>query len=164
MRRLLIGLALGGVAAAAGAENSALLYLSCQTTGSPDFTHVYARQPPNREQAIKDVWEAGLVRVFVERPESWVVDFQQGAISSTNDNFRYENVEINAAQMSAVRVFPSGTVETFKLDRVKGSLTLSIVIAAAEARDWKLKHGGDIPSLVSWEQQCSGSTQPPIAH
>lgn len=135
------------------------IYLKCATVSAIEITANDAySSPPNdvRQQFMSDMLEIGLIGLLAPRPESWVVNITEKNIYSPEAGSRIKLSEafIDNAQISAEHYTPYGSSSSWHLNRVTGKLVYRIFPRQEVLTLWNQKHGGALPDIWQWEQQC----------
>ena len=145
---------------------SQTIYLTCKTTAYPELNlkAIYKNLPPNaRDQFLTDAVTEGLGGIIVNKPESWSINLAESRISSPEGNGAdFTNLKTTEARIIANRTSPVGNIFTYDLNRINGKLTYQIDLADETRREWKKKHGGSLPTLWTWKQECIAATNPKI--
>lgn len=147
----------------ATSANAETLLLHCRTI---DAMNADPRQwfasPPDTDEAILQAGiEFGVAGFMVEPPTTWAIDMDARQISSPESaGHPYEKAEISSSVVSAVMVSGSGSVLTFRFNRINNQVTLRKSLDDDNRTAWKVAHGGDFPVLISFTQTCLVSVVP----
>lgn len=143
------------------------LFLTCTTTAFSGYkmSEIYKKPPKNiQEQFIIDALDLGLAGWLVNPPPTWHIDRASGAVTSPDDEMYKLKISSETVDtLEAKRVFPSGDFDRFHLNKINGKATYERSLYSADVqKSWMEKHGGKLPSLVTWSYACSAADQPKI--
>ncbi|MBL0947595.1 hypothetical protein [Brevundimonas sp.] len=160
--RFNIALASLVVLCAAPAHAETLL-LNCRTIDNlnADPRTWFASPPETTEAMLRAGFELGVAGFMVEPFTTWAIDMEARQISSPESaGPPYENAEISSSLVSAAMVSPSGSVLTFRFNRINNQVTLRKSLDEEGRTAWKVAHGRDFPVLISFTQTCSVRSVP----
>jgi len=143
------------------------LYLKCTTISVPDITiaGIYTSPPANiKEQVMHDMLEAGIMGLLLPISESWVVNISEKTIHSpeTDSSTKFNDATIEESKITADHYSTYGSNYSWHLNRVTGKLINRVFLKKETLTSWHQKHGGNLPTMWQWEQQCTGSSKPAL--
>lgn len=149
----------------AGSASAQSLYLTCKATSYPvlNFKTVYRVVPANaRNQFLGDMVVEGLAGVIVDKSESWEVNLPQGRVTPAQGSGpEFVDAAVTDIRISASTLMRMGNVQ-YDLNRITGKLTYQIHLAEEARTAWNKKHGGTLPNLWTWEQDCTATSRAKI--
>jgi hypothetical protein len=162
--RVLVGISLLMLTANSWADN---IYLTCKIKSLPDYDlrEAYKIPPALKDlqnQFLMDMIKMAMVGVIVNPSETWIVDTSKLNIHAPDESLEQNVFHSLSISAETIRGTTENGYQTFKLNRINGSLELKRYVDQSSIAKWKSEHGGTLPSFFTWTLQCVGAKNPAI--
>ena len=153
----LISITLAGLAACstAYAAAAAPIYAVCTKTASPDLStyQLYKVPPKTINEVAKDIVMGGIAGMMVEKPdqESYVIKPDLNRIDNPDGTTNFGGSRVN---MTDTLIEAISTSKIFKLNRLTGEMSITVILSNETIKAWEQAHGGKPPQIATWHYRC----------